>query len=155
MASETDYLIMLTPSKTSKVRITVPLWWESTVNWWYWPFVMGIHRLPMDSPHKGSVMRKALPYHDVIMAGLSFRKLPLWGRIRKYLWATSWIPGWPRQDIRCWPSPGVQASLAFKSHNTVFWATHTYQERKATSEYFPSFLIIQNCRKLLMSMSTA
>ena len=30
----------------------------------YWPFVMGIHRSPMDSPHKRSVMRKAFPCYD-------------------------------------------------------------------------------------------
>ena len=31
-------------------------------------FVMGIHRWPMNSPHKGPVQRKMFPFDDVIMA---------------------------------------------------------------------------------------
>ena len=38
----------------------------------YWPFVMGIHRWPVDSPHKGPVMWKVFPLCDIIMCdGLS------------------------------------------------------------------------------------
>ena len=33
----------------------------------YWPFVRGIHSSPMDSSHKGPVMRNNFPCHDVIM----------------------------------------------------------------------------------------
>ena len=33
----------------------------------YWPFVKRIHRLPMDSPHKGPVTRKIVLFYDVIM----------------------------------------------------------------------------------------
>ena len=33
----------------------------------HWPFVSGIHRWPMDSPHKGRIMRKVRPWRDVIM----------------------------------------------------------------------------------------
>ena len=33
----------------------------------YWPYLMGIHRCPVDSPQKGLVMRKAFSCHDVIM----------------------------------------------------------------------------------------
>ena len=33
----------------------------------YWPFVRGTHWSLVDSPHQGSVMRKALPCNDVIM----------------------------------------------------------------------------------------
>ena len=33
----------------------------------HWSFVKGIHRWPVISPHEGPVMRKAFPYHDVIM----------------------------------------------------------------------------------------
>ena len=32
-------------------------------------FVRGIHRWPVDSPHKGPVKRKTLPFDDVIMRG--------------------------------------------------------------------------------------
>ena len=31
----------------------------------YWPFVRGIHRGPMNSPHKGPVVRKMFPFDDV------------------------------------------------------------------------------------------
>ena len=37
-----------------------------------WPFVMGILWWPFDSSHKGPVMRKELPCHDVIMHYLHF-----------------------------------------------------------------------------------
>ena len=33
----------------------------------HWPFVREIHRPPVDSPHKGLVIRKACSCHDVIM----------------------------------------------------------------------------------------
>ena len=31
------------------------------------PFVWGIHRSPVDSPHKGPLLRKAFPCHSVVM----------------------------------------------------------------------------------------
>ena len=34
----------------------------------HWPFVRGIHRSPVDSPHKWPVTRKMFPLDDVIMA---------------------------------------------------------------------------------------
>ena len=33
----------------------------------HWPFVRGIHRSPVDSPHKGPVMRRAFLCNDVII----------------------------------------------------------------------------------------
>ena len=33
----------------------------------YWPFVRGIHRGPVNSPHKWPVTRKMFPFDDVIM----------------------------------------------------------------------------------------
>ena len=45
-------------SRTSiKEHITVPH---------YWPFVRGIHRSPVGSPHKGPIARIIFSYHDVI-----------------------------------------------------------------------------------------
>ena len=41
----------------------------------YWPFVRGIHRWPVNFPHKGPVSREKLPFDDVIMANLIFN----WG----------------------------------------------------------------------------
>ena len=34
-------------------------------------FVRGIHRSPVNSPHKGPVMRKMFPFDDVIMCNVS------------------------------------------------------------------------------------
>ena len=59
-----------------------PLWWsakeithEDAIKWKhfprYWPFVRGIHRSPVNSPHKG-----------------------LWRRALMSLWSASWINGW-------------------------------------------------------------
>ena len=42
----------------------------------YWPLVREIHRSPVDSPHKGPVMRKACPCHDVIMPTHSCHMIP-------------------------------------------------------------------------------
>ena len=36
-------------------------------------FVRGIHRLPMDSPDKGPVMRKMFPFDDFIMLSMILR----------------------------------------------------------------------------------
>ena len=33
-------------------------------------FVLGIHRWPVNSPHKGPVTRKMIPFDDVIMSTL-------------------------------------------------------------------------------------
>ena len=35
----------------------------------HWPFVWGIHRRPVNPPHKGPVTRKMFPFDDVIMVG--------------------------------------------------------------------------------------
>ena len=48
-------------------------------------FVWGIHRRPVNSPHKGPVTRKMFPFDDVIM---------VWGLIALMLFGR----------IRCWPS---------------------------------------------------
>ena len=54
--------LFLSTSKISpNIRETSPLWWETTGH----PPV--IHRRPVDSLHKGSVMWKIFPCHDFIM----------------------------------------------------------------------------------------
>ena len=37
------------------------------------PFVSGIHRLPVDSPHKGQITRKMFPFDDAIMISKHYR----------------------------------------------------------------------------------
>ena len=45
-------------------------------------FVRGIHRLPVNSPHKGPVTRKKFPLDDVIMImkGVAMRDILWWKR---------------------------------------------------------------------------
>ena len=50
----------------------------------YWPFVRGIHRRPVNSPHKGPVTWKMFPFDDVIMCVhimmSSWKNNPHWGK---------------------------------------------------------------------------
>ena len=48
-------------------------------------FVRGIHQWPMDSPHKGTVMRKMFPFDAVIMRNVHFRVASNCCTVRKYL----------------------------------------------------------------------
>ena len=41
-------------------------------------FVQGIHRRPVNYPHKGSVTRKMFPFDDVIIYGMSFASRIQW-----------------------------------------------------------------------------
>ena len=50
-------------------------------------FVRGIHRWPVNSPHKGSVMRKKFPFDDFIME-LSHDKLQILPRLYMYNFST-------------------------------------------------------------------
>ena len=50
-------------------------------------FVRGIHRGPVNSPHKGPVTRKMFPFHDVIMCAVRLRFQC--GQLSKY---SQWIP---------------------------------------------------------------
>ena len=49
----------------------------------YWPFVKGIHRWPVDSPHKGSVKREAFPCYNVILLKEKY------SHTYKYVWWTN------------------------------------------------------------------
>ena len=47
-------------------------------------FVRGIHRLPVNSPHKGPVTQKMLPFDDVIMLKQQFW-MHVWGPVPLHL----------------------------------------------------------------------
>ena len=49
-------------------------------------FVRGIHRRPVNSPHKGPVTRKMFPFDDVIM--MFCVTGPLWGQSTGHRWIT-------------------------------------------------------------------
>ena len=60
-------------------------------------FVKGIHRWPMDSPHRGTVTRKMFPFDDVVMC-LAHAMLKLTLKHRENAWVRSqqcgyWCPG--------------------------------------------------------------
>ena len=76
-------------------------------------FVRGIHRWPVDSPHKGPVTRKMFPFDDVMM--IFFISLPSWRyhpsasvhtlfprwRILPE-WTSWWPPGFSLDHHRSW-----------------------------------------------------
>ena len=53
-------------------------------------FVRGIYRWPVNSPHKGPVMRKMLPFDDIIM-GKRYRLMII--RATSYLCMLAWVTG--------------------------------------------------------------
>ena len=48
----------------------------------HYSFVRGIRQWPMDSPHKGTVMRKTFPGHRVFMTPVGFRFHSAWASAR-------------------------------------------------------------------------
>ena len=64
-------------------------------------FVRGIHQWPVNSPHKGPVMRKMFPFDDVIMSQGKVR-----GKSRNLFQPTLWQP-WLGQSSYC---PSGQSS---------------------------------------------
>ena len=57
----------------------------------YRPFVRGIHRWPMDSPHKGPVTRKAFLWYDVIMGLVLFGCVITSYRAIKRIWCAGYL----------------------------------------------------------------
>ena len=63
-------------------------------------FVWGIHRGPVNSPHKWTVTRKMFPFDDVIMTGalgclwlpflIDTNKILLYHRLLIHIWIKSW-----------------------------------------------------------------
>ena len=49
-------------------------------------FVRGIHRGPVNSPHKWPVTRKMFPFDDVIMVGPEMDISQEWNIHAKYVW---------------------------------------------------------------------
>ena len=48
-------------------------------------FARGLHRGPVNSPHKWPVTRKKFPFDDVIMRCLSIHRSVVWDTLRSYL----------------------------------------------------------------------
>ena len=74
-------------------------------------FVRGINRWPVNSPHKGPVMRKMFPFDDVIMVARSWlkqdlRKTLIWRISRKR--APEWSLAWRRSTSRTCLFVGAQ-----------------------------------------------
>ena len=68
-----DYLLIRLFRRRSNKKIKAPR---------HWPFVRGIHRWPLNFPHKGPVTRRMFPFGDVIMyiqKGLRFGSISLYG----------------------------------------------------------------------------
>ena len=91
-------------------------------------FVKGIHRRPVNSPHKGPVTREMFPFDDVIMG---------------------WIPvSWGTWGIHSWrPSWGVSRSMnrnasnlePFLSHERhLIWRSHKVSKARCLFNIFQS-----------------
>ena len=68
-----DCLLRRRSKKTSKLRVTGLCEGQSSVSL---VFVRGIHRWPVNSPHKGPVTRETFPFNEVILARLEI--VPHW-----------------------------------------------------------------------------
>ena len=90
-------------------------------------FVRGIHRWPLNSPHKGPVTRKVFPFDDVIMS-----KRRLWGIIdsggRSPLGLT----------YRGQPYTSVSNAMLTQIHWLIYTVFRLNEINKATRYYGPS-----------------
>ena len=72
-------------------------------------FVRGIHRWPVNSPHKGPVTRKMFPFDDVIMGQDCCRHLDCWQATSHYL--NLW---WPKlMTYKCVTRPQWEVNFVF------------------------------------------
>ena len=64
-------------------------------------FVTGIHRTPVDSPHKGPVTRNIFPFDDVIMHSISPCRVLLWSHCgHSIILFTPLLSTWRSTDTR-------------------------------------------------------
>ena len=103
---------------------------------YYWPFVKGIHRWPMDSPHKGPVIQKTFPCHGGFMTKQADRpyKPPL-RTLNDVLY------GWRWKCPRLVTSPWMATQCAVKkhikpSHYTFRWLSSTTWHLFSTLTHF-------------------
>ena len=73
-----------------------------------WPFVRGIHRLPVDSPHKGPAMRKMFPWHK----GVTHES----GKMKQVLPVVS-SSEFSHDLISCWSVPSILQTPCFDRGN--------------------------------------
>ena len=82
-------------------------------------FVRGIHRWPVNSPHKWSVTRKMLPFDDVIMNFMtwvdhySFRKRYMYS-YRMWIMSPSTLYEWPSRHV--WLNVTIHASVTMVTY---------------------------------------
>ena len=87
----------------------------------YWPFVRGIHRWLVDSPHKGPVMQKTVPYHDGTM-------------MHRLYWGIDGQRNWEKQcncSLSALPADGLALLNPRKSAGTMiimFGRVYMYEQ---------------------------
>ena len=69
-------------------------------------FVRGIHRWPVNSPHKEPVARKMVPFDDVMLWGsppplLPIRSLSIWSLMWEVVRIVEYVPHWGRVTLIC------------------------------------------------------
>ena len=71
-------------------------------------FIRGNHRWPVKFPHKGPVMRKMFPFHDILM-----RQQPI-------TWTNQWSSGTPDTCRRHQGWPNWQCVYCIRDQNGIF-----------------------------------
>ena len=81
-------------------------------------FVRGIHRRPVNYPHKWPVTRKLFPFDDVIMVSELTRKLENMAFVTSILEGRFWLLRWStgldkssRSHQHMWPPPVINQSI--------------------------------------------
>ena len=93
----------------------------------YWSFVRGIHRWPGDSPHKGPVTRKKLPFDDVIMLLYNV----FFGQ-----WNCSTSYGYHTIPTQAWPGYAQESSMFCMSHSALNSSPSGQNGRHFTDDIF-------------------
>ena len=88
-------------------------------------FVWGIHRWPVNSPHKGPVTRKIFPFDDVIMSSIG----PLWAQQHPWLKYRFLTRAWLNGNFFC------IFSCTRNSKNTTSRGNHRIMKSKRVTSW--------------------
>ena len=109
----------------------------------YWPFVRGILRFPLDSPHNGPAMRTEIPFHDVTMwTGLCIRRVRLGPSQQPRM---IWRPGWNtflgvRRKLLLLRSTKYSRSAHIYLNNYYIYITYPYLCSVTNVQYWVNML---------------
>ena len=125
--------------------LTIVYWrrrWKKTQSPALLAFVRGIHRWPVNSPHKGPVTRKMFPLDDVIMPSVtkmeSNRAPAFWTKSRAS--GLSNYSAMPKSQINCISERGtrhIKTSVHYSSVNRSIFNVFSSNNKSHQSSTFP------------------